>query len=183
MKKVIDKVSALFQFDLITRSHDKLLDSTASVYVFNIKERFSNFKRVLKGQGPLCGSNVISIKASGQISLSLKMKIRIKLLTQNNLAYISNFLLNLISLGCLQKRGFDYPIAQAKYRKTIRLLNIPGSTATTMKLAMTRMVRWLLPPMLKTKPPRKTLDHTNDHIPLQPRTSGIAEWAISARWD
>ncbi len=36
------------------------------------------------------------------------MKGRIKLLTLNNLAYISNFLLNLDSLSCLQKRSLDW---------------------------------------------------------------------------
>ncbi len=61
-EKVMDKVSTLSQFDLNPRSSYTLMDSAASVHVFNIKERFSNFKRALKGQGLLCGSNVISIK-------------------------------------------------------------------------------------------------------------------------
>ncbi len=75
------------------------------------------------------------------------------------------------------------PIAQVKYRKTTRLLDIPGSTATTMKLAITWIVGWPLLPSLRTQPPRETLDHTKDRILLQPRTPGTAEWAISARWD
>ncbi len=62
--------------------------------------------RALKGQGLLCDSNVISIEGWGQISLPLREKSRIKLLTLNNMAYISNFPLNLRSLGCLQKRSF-----------------------------------------------------------------------------
>ena len=102
------RVSALSQFDLNARSSVTLLDSAASVHVFNIKERFSNFKRALKGQGLLCGCNVISIEGWGQISLPLKVKGRIKLLTLNNVACISKFPLNLVSLGCLQKRGFDW---------------------------------------------------------------------------
>ena len=40
---------------------------------------------------------------------------------------------------------------------------------------MTRMVGWPLPPLLRTQPPRKILDHTKDRIPLQLRTPGIAE--------
>ncbi len=99
MKKVMYRVSALSQFDLNARSPDRLLDFAAFVHVFNIKERFSNFKRALKSQGLLCGSNVISIEGLGLISLPLKMKVRIKLLTLNNEAYILNFPLNLVSLG------------------------------------------------------------------------------------
>lgn len=36
------------------------------------------------------------------------MKGRIKTLTLHNVAFISNFPLNLVSFGCLQKRGFDW---------------------------------------------------------------------------
>ncbi len=107
-KKVMYRVSAFSQFDLNVRFSDTLLDSASSVHVFTIKEKFSNFKRALKGQGMLCDSNVISIEGWGQISLLLKVKSRIKLLTLNNVTYISNFLLNLVSLGCLQKHGFDW---------------------------------------------------------------------------
>ncbi len=102
------KMSVLSQFDLNARFPDTLLDSAASVHVFNIKEKFSNFRRALKSQGHLCDSNIMSIEGWGQISLPLKVKVRIKLLTLNNVAYISNFPLNLVSLGCLQKRGFDW---------------------------------------------------------------------------
>ncbi len=71
-KKVMYRVSVLSQFDLNARSPDILLDSATSVHIFNIKEKFSNFKKALKGQGLLCGSNVISIESWGQISLPLK---------------------------------------------------------------------------------------------------------------
>ncbi len=40
IKKVIYRVSVLSQFDLNARSTDTLLDSVASVHVFNIKEDF-----------------------------------------------------------------------------------------------------------------------------------------------
>ena len=49
MKKVMYRVSTLSQFSLNARSPDTPLDSAASVHVFNIKERFSNLKRALKG--------------------------------------------------------------------------------------------------------------------------------------
>lgn len=49
IKKVLYRVSAFSQFDLNTQFSETLLDSATFVYVFNIKERFSNFKRALKG--------------------------------------------------------------------------------------------------------------------------------------
>ncbi len=62
MKKVMYRVLTFSQFDLNTRSSNTLLNSAASVHVFNIKERFLNFKRALKGQSLLYGSNLISIE-------------------------------------------------------------------------------------------------------------------------
>ncbi len=116
------RVSAFSQFDLNARSPDKLPDSAASVHVLNVKEKFSNFKRRLKGQSLLFGSNVISIKGWGQILLPLKVKGRIKLLTLNNVAYISIFLLNLVSLGCLQKCGFDWSHCSGEISKNNQII-------------------------------------------------------------
>ena len=108
LEKVISRVSALCQFNLNTRFLDTRLDSAASVYVFNIKKRYSNLNKALKGHGLVCGNKVISIKAWWKISLSLKVNSRIKLLTLNNLAYISNFPLNLVFFNYMQKRCFDW---------------------------------------------------------------------------
>ncbi len=122
MKNIMYRVSVLSQFDLSARSPDTLLDSAASVHVFNIKEIFSNFKRALKGQGLLYGSKVISIEGWEQISLPLKVKGQIKLLTLNNVAYISNFLLNLVFLGCLQKRGLDWSHRSGEISKNNQII-------------------------------------------------------------
>ncbi len=64
-KKIIYRVSAFSQFDVNAQSPDTLLDSAASVHVFNIKEKFLNFKRALKSQGFLWGSNLIFIEGWG----------------------------------------------------------------------------------------------------------------------
>ncbi len=122
MKKVMYRVSVFPQFDLNSRFSDTLLDSATSVHVFNIKERFSNFKKALKGQGLLCSGNVISIKGWRQISLPLKMKDQIKLLTLNNLVYITNFPLNVVSLGFLQKCGFDWSYRSGKISKNNQII-------------------------------------------------------------
>ncbi len=50
------------------------------------------------------------------------MKSRIKLLTLNNVAYISNFSLNLVSLGCLQKRGFNWSYRSGKISKNNQII-------------------------------------------------------------
>ena len=122
IKKVMYRVSAFSQFDLNARFSVTLLDFAASVHVFNMKERFSNFKKVLKGQSLLCGSDLISIKGWGQITLPLKMKGRIKLLTLNNVAYISSFPLKLVSFGCLQKRSFDWSHCSGKILKNNQII-------------------------------------------------------------
>ena len=101
MKKLMYIGSAFSQFDLNTRSPDTLLDSAASVHFFNIKERFSNFKKAPKGQSLLCGRKVISIDGWRQVLLPIKVKSWIKLLTPNNVAYILSFPLNVALLGCL----------------------------------------------------------------------------------
>ena len=74
------------------------------------------------GQSLLWGRNVIYIEGWKQISLPLKVEGRIKLLTLNNVAYISNFLLNLVSLGCLQKRGFDWYYRSGKISKNNQII-------------------------------------------------------------
>ncbi len=148
------RVSALSQFNPNTLSPVILLDSAASVHVFNIKERFSNFKKGLNGQSLLWGSKIISIKEWGYISLLLKVKCRIKLQTLNNVAWILNFSFNLLSHGCLQKSGFDWSNCSDKISRYHQLIGYtPGSTARTMKLAMTKMIGSLLPPSLRIQPP------------------------------
>lgn len=116
------RVSVFSQFDFNARSSVTLLDSATFVHIFNIKKRFSNFKKAFKDQGSLCGSNIISIKRWRQVSLPLKVKGRIKLLNLNNLAYISNFLLNLVFFGCLQKRDLDWSYRSGKKSKNNQII-------------------------------------------------------------
>ena len=110
IKKVMYKVWTFSQFDLNARSSLILLDFATSVHVFNIKERFSNFKRAFKGHGLLCSSNIISIEGWGQVSLPLKVKDWIKLPTLNNVAYISNFFLNWFLLAICKNVVLTGPI-------------------------------------------------------------------------
>lgn len=62
MKKIIYKISVFSQCNFNAQSPDILLDFTIFDHVFNIKERFSNFKKIFKDQSLLYSSNVIFIK-------------------------------------------------------------------------------------------------------------------------
>ncbi len=61
-------------------------------------------------------------RGMGTDLITPKMKSRIKLLTLNNVAYISNFPLNLVSLGCLQKHGFDWSHRSGKILTNIQII-------------------------------------------------------------
>ena len=121
-EEVVYKISAFSHFERNACSPNILLDLAAFVHVFNKNEMFSNFKRALKGQGFLCGNDIITIKWWSQISLSLKVKGWIKLLTLNNVAYILNFSLNLVFLGCLQKRGYDWLLRSGELLKNSQII-------------------------------------------------------------
>ncbi len=104
-------VSALSRWDVDEHTTDKnysLLDSAASVRVFHNMNKFTNFRTTTKGQGLLCGTEVIPIKGWGEISLPLKIENRTSILILKEVAYVSNFLLNLVSLACLEDEGFRW---------------------------------------------------------------------------
>lgn len=68
-------VSALSKLETNDRNPNfTLLDSAASVHVFSTKKRFSKFVRAVRGQGLLCGNDIIPIEGWGEISLSLKTR-------------------------------------------------------------------------------------------------------------
>ena len=77
---------------------------------------------MLRGQDLLCGNNIIPIKGWDQISLSLKVKSWIKLLTLTNVAYISSFPLNFVFLGCLQKCEYDWTFCLSKIFKNSQII-------------------------------------------------------------
>ena len=103
--KVVGKASALQSYQ---KSSDNcsLLDSAASVHVFHSKERFSNFKRPARRQGLLCGGGIVPIEGWGEVALPLKIGNRTSILVLKNVAYISDFPLNLVSLAVLEDQGF-----------------------------------------------------------------------------
>lgn len=85
-----------------------LLDSAASVHVFQNKARFSNFKMASRRVRLLCGQNIVKIEGWGNVSLSLKVENWILLLILKNATYISNFPLNLVLLSCLKDQGLSW---------------------------------------------------------------------------
>ena len=105
------RVSALSRWDMHSHNSDNnysLLDSAASVHVFHDKDRFTNFRRATRGQGLLCGTDTITIEGWGEISLPLRIGNRTSILILKEVAYVSNFPLNLVSLACLEDEGYRW---------------------------------------------------------------------------
>lgn len=82
-----------------------LLDSAASVHVFQNRARFANFRRAGRKANILCGKNVVKILGWGNVSLPLRVGNRVSLLVLKNTAFVPNFPLNLVSLSCLEDQG------------------------------------------------------------------------------
>ncbi len=102
---------ALSHWDVHSHNSDNnysLLDSATFVHVFQDKDKFTNFRRVTRGQGLLCGIEVITIGDWGEISLHLRIKNRISILILKEVTYVPNFPLNLVSLGCLKDEGYRW---------------------------------------------------------------------------
>ena len=82
-----------------------LLDSAASVYIFQNKARFTNLRQTSQKTSLLCGQNIVKIYGQGNISLPLRVENQISLLVLKNIAFAPNFPLNLVSLSCLEDQG------------------------------------------------------------------------------
>ena len=99
-----------------------LLDSAASVHVFNSKDRFSNFRRPARRQKLKCGGGIMPIKGWGEVSLPMKVGNRTSILMLRNIAYVSNFPLNLILLRTLERKGFKWQHWSGKIQNNKELI-------------------------------------------------------------
>lgn len=99
-----------------------LLDSAASVHVFNSKDRFSNFRRLARGQKLKCGGEIMLIEGWREVFLPMKVGNWTSILMLRNVAYISNFLLNLILLGTLERKGFKWQHWSGKIQNNKELI-------------------------------------------------------------
>ena len=103
------RVLALSDWDIYSHNSDNdylLLNSATSVQVFHDKDRFINFRRATKDQRLLCGTETITIEGWGEILLPLKIVNRISILILKEIAYVSYFPLNLVSLTSLEDEGY-----------------------------------------------------------------------------
>ena len=103
--------SALSHLDVHSHNSDNnylLFDSATSIHLFHDKNKFTNFKGATRSQGLLCGTEVITIKGWGEISLPLRIKNRTLILILKRVAYVPNFPLNLVSLGCFEDKGYRW---------------------------------------------------------------------------
>lgn len=89
--------------------------------------KFTNFRRAIRRQGLLCATEVISIKGWGEILLLLRIENRTSILVLKEVPYVSNFLLNLVSLACLEDEGFRWHHWSGEIRNK-ETLQIIGST-------------------------------------------------------
>ena len=123
--------SALSHWNVHSHNSDNnysLLDSAASVHVFHNKDKFTHFKRATRGQGLLCGTEVIMIEGWGEISLPLRIGNQTSILILKDVAYVPNFPLNLVSLGCLEDKGYRWHhwSGEIRNKNTSRII---GSTS------------------------------------------------------
>lgn len=81
-----------------------LLDCAASVHVVHNKDRFTSLRRPDSKEALRCGNGTVPITGWGEVSIPLQgSKLVLK-----NVALIPDFPLNLVSLGTLQKLGFQW---------------------------------------------------------------------------
>ena len=104
---VVGKVLAIQSYKN-KRLSTTLLNSTASVHVFYSKDRFSNFKRPIKRQKLKCDRGIMPIEGWEEVFLSMKIRDWTSMLMLRNIAYVSNFLLNLVLLETLERKGFKW---------------------------------------------------------------------------
>ena len=105
------RVSAFSYWD--KHSHNSynnylLLDSATSVHVFYDKNRFINFRKAIKDQKLLYGTDTLAIEDWEKISLPLRIGNRTSILILKEVAYVSNFPLNLVSLTYLEDEGYRW---------------------------------------------------------------------------
>lgn len=84
------------------------LESVTFIYVFHDKDKFTNFRRVIRGQELLYNTEVILIESWGEILLPLRMRNQISILILKEITYVPNFLLNLVFLASLKNEEYRW---------------------------------------------------------------------------
>jgi hypothetical protein len=79
-----------------------ILDSGATIHVFNDLSRFSNFKKAPRGDYLLAARSEVPILGYGDVSLQLKNG---KVLRLKNVAFCTDFVTNLVSFRLLKANG------------------------------------------------------------------------------
>lgn len=85
-----------------------LFNSAASIHVFWTKTQFTNFWWAGQKANLFYGQNFVKILRWGNISLPLKVGNWISLLVLKNSTFVLNFLLNLVSLSCLEDQSLSW---------------------------------------------------------------------------
>ena len=113
-RKVVGEINNIFQATLASSDdfplkHSYILDSGSSLHVSHDLKRFSDFRKVPIGHHAVCGNGSVTIQGYGKAIIDLtNPKRRVRSLKLYNLAYCSDFPMNLISLRLLEARGIDW---------------------------------------------------------------------------
>ena len=81
-----------------------ILDSGATIHVFNDLSRFSNFRKAPRGDYLIAGDSHVPILGYGDITLRPKNG-NGRILRLKDVAYCTNFAANLVSFSHLMDRG------------------------------------------------------------------------------
>lgn len=69
-----------------------------------------------------CGGEIVPIEGWGEVFLPMKVENRTSILMLRNVAYISNFPLNFILLGTLERKGFKWQYWSGKIQNNKKLI-------------------------------------------------------------
>jgi Reverse transcriptase (RNA-dependent DNA polymerase) len=116
--------------------HCSLLDTGASLHVFNNLRRFDSFRKAPRGDYVLAGSAKVPILGYGKVTMRVDLDNGNKRLFQlHDVAYCPEFVTNIVSYDLLEERGFrwdtktgqlvrsdDSPVCQIKKKGRYRIL-------------------------------------------------------------
>lgn len=81
-----------------------LFDFVTLVLNFHNKNRFTSFKKAIRGEKLIYGMDTIAIEGWGEMLLLWKIEDWTSILILKEIAYVSNFLFNLVSLIYLKDK-------------------------------------------------------------------------------
>ena len=86
-----------------------ILDSGATIHIFNNAQRFSNYRKALRGDAITAGEGQMRVEGYGEVDLELKQPCGIRsVMKLRNVAHCPGFQTNVVSLDHLHKQGIHW---------------------------------------------------------------------------